>query len=229
VNYIFSQVVEMFVTLVHITDVRIAYVRADAKPGSNDLHWSYEEVSLSQLDPLLKAVIMPGKVDQVRGHIMEALAHVFDHEDEPHALYEVKQLPDPADPSRSLGSYLRFPKHKLSTYVDRATGATIEVPGVILSAVKNVMRSDGIVCDAVLGQGEALDAYNRGLQREAVAARRLETGRARAAIAKEELARRLVESDDAEGARIFRDVFPQQPDSETLALVAAPSTANGAP
>jgi hypothetical protein len=231
VNYIFSQVVEIFVTLIHITDVRIAYACADEVTDANGktgLQWSYQEVSLSQLEPLLQAVIMPGEVDKVRGYIKDALAYVFDYQDEPHTLYEIKALPDPADPTRSLGSYMRFPKHKRSTYVDPATGATIEVPGVILSAVKNVMRSDGIVCDAVLGQGEALDSYNRGLQREAVAARRLENERARAAIEKEELARRLVETDDAEGARIFREVFPP-PDQESLALVTAPSSANGTP
>ena len=232
VNYLFSQVVEKFVTLLHITDVRIAYVRADEvvdpnSPGAPPtLRWTYEEVSLAQLDPLLRAVIMPGKVDQVRSLIKEALSNVFDYEDEAHQVFEVKELRDAADPGQVVGSYLRFPKHKISSYVDRATGATIEVPGVILSAIPTVMRSDGIVCDTALGLGEALDRYNRALQEEAVAARGLENDRSRAGVAKEELARRLVETGDAEGARIFRDVFPAA-EQESLALVTAPAAQNG--
>ncbi len=101
------------------------------------------------------------------------------------------------------------------------------MPGVILAVMKNVMRTDGVTCDALLGAGEALDDYSKGLQQEALDARRLENSRDQAELDKAKLALELVKSGNAEAAKIFHDVFPV-PDTETLALVAAPAaTTNG--
>ena len=55
---------------------------------------------------------------------------------------------------------------------------SIKVPGVIISADRQyAMRTDGIVVDAFLGQGECLDAYSVGLQKEAVRERSIENDR----------------------------------------------------
>ena len=47
------------------------------------------------------------------------------------------------------------------------------MPGIVLHGEKHILRTDGVVCDAVLGQGDALDAYSQGLQREAIETRNL--------------------------------------------------------
>jgi hypothetical protein len=143
---------------------------------------------------------------------------VFDYEDEPHRMIEEKVLVGSDGAPIPNGSYLRVPKGNTSTYVDPATGTEIVVPGVILSAMKNVMRTDGVVCDSLLGLGNALDHYSKGLQREALEARRLENDRQRAGLHKEQLAIELVKEGNADGARIFNEVYPT-PENESLALV----------
>jgi hypothetical protein len=40
----------------------------------------------------------------------------------------------------------------------------LKVPGSILSATSHILRTDSVIVDAVLGQGEALDCYNIRLQ-----------------------------------------------------------------
>jgi hypothetical protein len=220
-TYICQQVNQEYLTFFSIVDVGIAYVRGDLEPdpehpGESRIRWSYNEVNLSQLDPLLRAVIVPDRVADVRRMVLTALGNVFDYEDERHSLYERRDLVD--EDGRPSGSYLRFPKGKTSTYVDPATGVELVVPGVILAAMRNIMRTDGVVCDAVLGKGVALDDYSQGLQTNAVEARRLENERALAAIRKEDAALRLVETHDAEGARVFAEVF-REPEADSLALV----------
>jgi hypothetical protein len=46
-------------------------------------------------------------------------------------------------------------------------GLNIKVPGVILSVASHILRTDSVIVDAVLGQGEALDCYNIRLQEQA--------------------------------------------------------------
>ena len=40
----------------------------------------------------------------------------------------------------------------------------IKVPGIIMDVKRRVLPTDSVFCDAVLGQGEALDCYNMRLQ-----------------------------------------------------------------
>jgi len=57
-------------------------------------------------------------------------------------------------------------------FTQTAEGFTL--PGLILDVTKRIMKTDSVVVDALLGQGEALDCYNIKLQNEAVVKARLE-------------------------------------------------------
>jgi hypothetical protein len=227
-NFVFRQMNQEYVTLLHLVDVRVAYVRGDlvVQDGQESVQYTYREATLSQLDALLGAVIVPDRVDDVHAAILEVLGNVFDWQDDVHSLVEVKQLVDASGRAIPNGSYLRVPKGLTSTYADPATGSSFTVPGVILAVMKNIMRTDGIVCDAFLGQGDALDDYSKGLQREAVEARRLENDRAREALHKDKLALEIVKGGNADEAKLFGVVYPQ-PEHESLALVTSPFNAAG--
>jgi hypothetical protein len=224
-NLVFRQANQEFITLLHLVDIRVAYVRGEqiTENGATRIRYRYTEVTLSQLDGLLRQVIVPGRREDVRREIMAVLSNVFDHQDEPHTMVEERVLQDLEGHPLPNASYLRVPR-KTSIYKDPATGTEIAVPGVILAATKTVMRTDGILCDAVLGRGDALDAYSQGLQTATVEARRLENHRQEAALEKERQALRLVEQGDAEKARIYRDVYPA-PEAESLALVTTSAAA----
>lgn len=227
-NFVFRQMNQKFHSLLHLVDVRVGYVRGDRVTidGKEEVRYSYREVTLSQLDGLLQMVIVPERRDDVRREIINVLSNVFDYQDEPHKMIEERVLQDTSGNPVPNGSYLRVPKGIVSTYVDPGTGMEITVPGVILAAMENVMRTDGVVSDAVLGQGEALDDYSKGLQKTAVEARRIENSRQRAALDKEQLAMKLVEQGNADRARIWKDVYPT-PESESLALVTTNASGDG--
>jgi hypothetical protein len=227
-NFVFRQMNQEYLTFLHLVDVRIGYVRGDLVTGADGqptVEFTYREATLSQLDGLLRAVIVPEQIDQVRRAIVEILSNVFDYQDARHVLLEEKQLSDAAGKPIPNGSYLRVPRGLTSTYADPATGSTFVVPGVILAAAKSVMRTDGIVCDAFLGQGDALDDYSKGLQAAAVTQKQLENAVQQAELDRDALALQLVRDKNADGASVFHTLF-QQPAEESLALVTA-SAANG--
>ncbi len=74
------------------------------------------------------------------------------------------------------------------------------VQGILLSAKKNVMRTNGVIVDALLGDNPALDEYSENLQtynNQMLASR----------ILNEELARVVVHNSNKEQAEVFDIVF----------------------
>lgn len=192
-NFVFRQMNQEHVSLLHLVDVRVAFWNGVAE--------SVQEVSLSRLDELLQTCIVPEKVAEVRDIVLAQLQTVFDHED---GLVE-----PPLVEERSLGdgdSYLRFRKELISTYTDE-TGNKFTVPGAIVAVTKNVMRTEGIIVDAILGQGEALDGYSRGLQESSVRERRLANEWHEARLDREALARDIVSQEKDKASRIYQAVF----------------------
>jgi hypothetical protein len=186
---------------------------------------SYQEVTLSQLDGLLRRVIVPERIAEVRDGILGVLSNVFDYADEPHAMVEEKVLKDINGMPLPNGSYLRVPRAKTSTYSDAATGTDIEVPGVILSVMRTIMRTDGVYCDAMLGQGEALDGYSLGLQTAAVEAKTVANDAQRALTERNRLGASLVENGNETGVKLFHDAFPPPaPTVNELELTTAPAS-----
>lgn len=114
-----------------------------------------------------------------------------------------------APPGQPPLSYLRL-KKIVSTYKGDTDdeGIEIKVPGIILSANKYTMRTDGVIVEALLGQAEALDNYSKGLQEEAVEAKQIANRLAVAQLEREKLAQKIVKEKDTEAAEIFSQVFP---------------------
>jgi hypothetical protein len=193
-NFVFRQMNQEHVSLLHLVDVKVAFW--------NGLAESVREVPLSGLDDLLESVVVPERIDEVRDTVLAQLQTIFDHQD---------QLVDPPlVEERKLGdgdSYLRFRKELTSTYTDE-TGNEFTVPGAIVAVTKNVMRTEGIIVDAILGQGEALDGYSRGLQESSVRQRRLDNDWQQARLVREALARDIVAQENEKASRIYQAVFP---------------------
>ena len=169
-NLIFRQMNQQFVTILHLLDVRVAFFNGYAE--------SRREVPISQLDNLLAAVTVDDapKRQEIRESILAELENVFDYHDERHAVIEERVLEDSAgDP---LGDrYYRVRRDIISTYEDPTTGFEVNVPGIILSASTSVLRTEGVIVEALLGQGEALDEYAKELQTLEVRKREAEVNR----------------------------------------------------
>lgn len=144
---------------------------------------------------MLAAHVKPERQQELRKIVLAQLSTIFDYRDnlvQPSMVEEREISPN--------DRYLRWRKIS-STYTDE-TGNAVTVPGVSMNVDKIVMRTDGIVVDAVLGQGEALDTYSHGLQTQAVRQRQLNNDR-------EALGQKVVTDTDNQKARIYKDVFPR--------------------
>lgn len=196
-NFVFRQLNQEYYTFLHLVDVRVAFW--------NGFSESVEEVPLSQLDTLLEKYINPEMVDgktrreRVRELIVDQLQTIFDYKDDPVQLVEERKIAD-------HDSYLRVRK-MVSEYEDPATHFKVAVPGVILKVDKTVMRTDGVIVDALLGQGEALDGYSQGLQQTAVQQRQLENEQRQVQEDREKLAQKIVTDQAVTKAEIYRQVF----------------------
>ena len=199
-NFTFRQMNQEFITLLHLVDVRVAFFNGYAE--------SKQEVSLSQIDVLMEKYVVENQRENVKKTILAQIRTVYDHLDEAHeVIHEVKRP--------GFGSYWRFKRGMVSKYTDPATGSEFDVPGVILTADKSVMRTDSLIVEALLGQAEGLDAYSRGLQDERVKAQRLTNRRIALDIKLEVMRQKIVEDRDGEAAAIYATVYPPPPVEES--------------
>lgn len=168
-NFVFRQMNQEFITLLHLTDIRIAFFNGEG--------FSKKEFTLPELDQLLDEFIIEDKHEFVKKSILNQLLYIKDYKDnQPKGLDEngndtnknfiqEKELLDIND--QPVSKYHQFTKDLYSKYSDQ-TGREIIVNGIIVSAKKNVMRTDGVIVDAILGQGDALDDYSERLQKQSV-------------------------------------------------------------
>jgi hypothetical protein len=68
------------------------------------------------------------------------------------------------------------------------------------------MRTEGVIVEALLGQGDALDGYATRLQELEVGRREADVAYERAKAARAELLNRVVDEGDAEKARLLADL-----------------------
>lgn len=196
-NFVFRQMNQEFITLLHLVDVRVAFFNGFTK--------SYEEVSIPELDSLLKKVLVASKVNEIRQSIIDELTYIYDHEDKSRSFIEEKEIKDKNNVV--IHKYLRVKKDEISKYKDVASATEIIVPGIILSASKYVLRTEGIIVDALLGQGNALDEYSKRLQEETNRAKTLANDLETAKIKREEMGQKIVNNKDGAAADIYQKVF----------------------
>jgi len=214
-NFVFRQLNQEFITVFHLENVRIAYsdgtVSTDLSGQGID-GLNYREVPLWKLDELLEDVIVEEHRNDVRDRIQQELENVFDYEGKPHSIVSEENIEDPD--GNVVDTYLRIDKGKPHEYHDPRVDPDTEpdqqplrVPGVILEVDRNQMRTDGVIVEALLGKGEALDAYSQGLQAADVRFEQLDNEEKRAAIKRKELARNLVQGGDSQDVERYRNLF----------------------
>lgn len=158
-NFVFRQLIQEYISITYLEDVSIMF--------TNGFPESKRVVKISEMDSLLKDVLVnEAAVEEVQNLIYRTLCNIHDYEEEPHSFIERKteslsNCINQDDPVKQL-SYVRKRRGLSQT----AEGFT--VPGIIMNVKKRTLRTDSVVVDALLGQGEALDCYNQNLQQAAV-------------------------------------------------------------
>ena len=97
----------------------------------------------------------------------------------------------------SLIQVWQFNRELVTEYTDPTTGVSFTVPGVVMSVRKNVMRTEGLMVEAVLGVAPSLDAYNGALQDEALRERQVANEAALLSNRREQLVQQVVGSGSA--------------------------------
>lgn len=199
-NFVFRQMNQEFITLLHLTDVRIAF--------TDQLPLSYSEAPISDLDEFLSKYIVLSKLDEVKRMVLEELQSIEDYQGNVHSLVEEHQV----NVSGGNGAkYWRVRKEVLSHYkTDPANedALIISVPGILLSDSRSVLRTEGVVVEAILGQGNALDNYSIGLQTESVNEQALKNKLLELEAAKLKMGLEIVANKDEASAKLYESLFP---------------------
>jgi hypothetical protein len=197
----------------------------------------YEEISLPQLDDFLaRTCVSDEAARHVTSTILRQLDAVFDYRGERKEIIEaaeqrvpvrdpetgdIKTEIDPATGEPRVVTevvrWLRFSPKLTTTYphsTDPSAGFSVTVPGVVLAAGRNTLRTDGVIVDAFLGGGIALDGYATELQRSAISVKEAEAALATQRAEAVELANKLVEDGNGAAADIFAKVFPALNENE---------------
>ncbi|MDN4475130.1 hypothetical protein QQX09_04565 [Demequina sp. SYSU T00192] len=192
-NFVFRQMNQEFVTVTHLTDLRVAYF--------DGFHESRREVPLADLEALLDDVIVDADRQAVRQMILDELDEVLDWQGR--AVSVVEEVPVPG----SAATIRRFKERTEEVPIGGHDDAPRQdVRGVVLGVDTNVMRTDGVIVESLLGEGVALDGYAAELQSIEVARRRAEADLLAARAARAALVNEIIAQGDATRAEVAKAV-----------------------
>lgn len=212
-NFVFRQMNQEFLTFLHLVDIRLLYVNVNSP---NPETWITREVTLPEMDSLLEQFIVQEKREDVKKAIIDEITSIKDYEGKltpPDSFIKKETLPSATGGSEKV--YWRVNKGFEMVYPPQSTPATsdglvLKIPGIIMTLNRYVLRTEGIIVEALLGQGEGLDSYSRALQFEAVEERRLKNSLATAEVNKINKALELISKTPTtkDAAEIFAKIFP---------------------
>lgn len=192
--------------LLSVVGATVGYYRRDQyldaagvpiNDGNQGVHESFVEYSLPELGGFADSEMTGTSTTTLQQNILNVLSSIPDYQGTQQSLVEVV-TPNASDGTpQESAAYLRVKPNLTQPYL----GFT--VPGIILNATDCVMRTDQLVCDAVLGQGDALDSYSHGLQDVAIADRQAAVSARNAATAREVLAQQIVSQKQTDLATIW--------------------------
>jgi hypothetical protein len=191
-NFVFRQMNQQHHSILHLVDVRVGFF--------NGFPDQTMVVPLYELDALLDYCLAdPDDASRIREDILYAVGQIRDWRGEVREDFVVEREYRERDGSSSTAWAIN---RDLTTEVEG-----FAVSGVVLSASSNVLRTDGVIVESLLGQATSLDAFALRLQDEKVAERVANNDLLRLEANKARLALEIVSSGDSARARIFRSLY----------------------
>lgn len=151
-NFVFRQLLQEYVSITYLANIRIAY--------SNGYPESTRVVDIEDIDNLLADVIDKDEFrNEVKNQIWENYAQVMNYKKKPEDCVQfLEEVQSPAGNKDVFWTCRATDKY---IHVD---DKEFVVPGVILQVQVNTLRTDSVIADALMGQGEALDCFNQRAQ-----------------------------------------------------------------
>lgn len=164
-NFVYRQLMQQFLTITYLDNITFEYT--NGYPERN------RTCQLSNLEDMLTDLLVDSAaVLDVQNQIYAYLCNIVDHTGTKVSFIEKidESLNNCINTSSSpvTTSYIRK-RHDLEQTFEEKT-----VNGIILSTQERIIRTPSLVCDALLGKGEALDCYNQHLQDAAATKTHLE-------------------------------------------------------
>lgn len=204
-NFTFRQMNQEFISILHLVDLRISFVGSrEGTYEEEDISKLREFVSTYVKETFVETVVnriykkmqyvedyKEGRrevltkktLDETTGKWIKEGGVVVKKSDLDEMQHINPPLTFPSESGESgtngPSSFISFDKDLKSNLVlgsglnQRSFGP---VKGVILSYGSNVVRTDGILTEAIIGKGEGLDRYNNDLQQSDITEREAETG-----------------------------------------------------
>jgi len=158
-NFVFRQMLQQYITITYLDNLRLVF--------SNGYRESIVQFKISDLDGFLTNYVIPTKRDEVKKAILLHFCNVTDYLGVKQSFLEkvIEEYND-CDSETPDETYTYYRK-KFGISQTFTTGSfSFSVPGIILAVNDHMLKTDSVICDALLGQGEALDCYNNRLQNE---------------------------------------------------------------
>jgi hypothetical protein len=221
-NFVFRQMNQQFYTLFHLVDAQLAYL--DSSTG-------IRRFGVGELEELLDLAFGASPSQGINGpstdptkwatarilmrnRILSELLNVVDHTGTTVPFIEEKSFDGVlfgTDNEPFTTKYWRSRSDMTSVFKDLPNNFSVEVPGIILSATANVMRTDAVIVDSVLGLGQGLDHYSQELQNSTVRLQKAQNDLGEAQRKRLELAQQLLEQRDSERGKLYGKLFPPAP------------------
>ncbi len=165
-NFVFRQLLQEYISITSLVNLKFLY--------TNGYPESTRIVDLSNLPNMLQDIIDvpltdPDRITNMMCTLLKPYCNVLDYLDGFQQFIEAKTitiggcltefLPSCVSESETL-----WRKNKDCVMYYDPTGLDVEVKGVILNVDKHTLLTSSAVCDALLGQGEALDCFNQKAQ-----------------------------------------------------------------
>jgi hypothetical protein len=210
-NFVFRQMNQQFVTILHLTDVRVAFFNGIV-PG--------KEVPIPQLDELLQEFIQPGNIAAVRDSILAQLRTIRDYKGQEQTFIETVNV-------GSGDTYIRVRKDLEFTYTEPITGQVIAFTGVPLAVDKYTMRTEGVIVESMLGQASSLDTYAEQLQALEVRKRTAEALKLEAEAARAGIINSIAQAGELDKAKALAEMLcPCGDPTKPLVLTVTPTPAS---
>jgi hypothetical protein len=161
-NFVYRQMYQQFLTVTYLEDVSFLY--------SLGYPESEREISLAQLPNFLNEICSdPVYATSVLENILMQLCYVRDYNGTMQQFIQCDKIElNPCCPSMIKHDPMVYQFPSIVRGLIQEIPGGINVPGIVLNIDEYVLPTDDLICDALLGAGEALDCYNIRLQQAAV-------------------------------------------------------------